>query len=188
MTLISGVAYKVVVRNDENDKMTTYEFTVPANGDYTEITTSAPMSPLPKANWVYSLGEKEAKPFRIVSITRSEEFTRKITALEYVEAVYDDTHIVDLEIIYQNPPVVGGFDAVELIDNVYSLFGSVRLNWVCPGSRGVAIHYSYLSGETRFRFATGNSMKQPQRFTIFRLGFRLPSGLYQKGTQTGMQK
>lgn len=185
VTLIAGVAYKVVVRNDEDDQMATYEFTVPANGDYTEITTSISMSPLPKANWVYSLGEKEAKPFRIVSITRSEEFTRKITALEYVEEVYDDTHIVDVDYDYQNRVAVGGFEVAEIIDNVYSKFGSVRATWNCPGSRGVVIYYSYMNGDDEVTRSRGVFYDTSAEIHNLPLGIPITFKAVPKGSSSG---
>lgn len=146
-----GITYGVLIRDSETDDVKTYTFTVPSNGEYTEITTSVPMSPLPNRLDVYSIGQVniEAKPFRIVSISRSEEFTRKITALEYNEDVYDDTHVVDETDNYMAPPIVSGLDVVEIIDNIFSNFTVARLTWRCPASYGVNISFTYVSNGTK---------------------------------------
>ncbi|NCD40736.1 MAG: hypothetical protein EOL88_01455, partial [Bacteroidia bacterium] len=96
ITLESGVTYGLLIRHDDDDSMEEKTFTVPSNGEYNTITVNSSFEKQPKPLEVYSLGPVSiaAKPFRVISITRSKEFTRKITAIEYYEEIYNDDYIV----------------------------------------------------------------------------------------------
>lgn len=146
--LSSGVTYSILARRDVDDVIEQKIFTVPTAGEYAVITISTPFSANVTPMCIYSLGELniEAKPFRIVSISRKEDFLRSITAIEYYEEVYNDAIVADIQRIYMAAPIVSGLNAEEIIDNVFSLFSIARLTWLCPGSRGCNIEVSYTSG------------------------------------------
>ena len=94
--LESGVTYGFLIRHDINDTVEEVGFTVPVSGEYETITITGSFERQPMPLEVYSLGpvSKIAKPFRIIAITRSKEFTRKITAVEYYDEIYNDDYIV----------------------------------------------------------------------------------------------
>ena len=89
-----GTTYKVLLRHSDTDVIE--ERTVAAVGvptDTAVLTLTAPWTALPAQFDLYSFGASGAvvKEFRVISITRSQECTRKITCLEYRAEVYADT-------------------------------------------------------------------------------------------------
>lgn len=93
VTLEPGKSYTVLVRKT-NDTLVQLPVSAPA-----EITTTdflnVSSSGLSKYD-IYSFGEttKQAKKFRIINISRSEEMTKSITALEYYAEVYSTTGLL----------------------------------------------------------------------------------------------
>lgn len=92
--------YSVLVRLSETDEIIQKD--IAAAVDYRktdQITVATPFADLPEEFDVYSFGQVdvEAKPFRVVSITRAADMTRRITAIEYVEAVYDEA--IDIPVV-----------------------------------------------------------------------------------------
>lgn len=148
IVLSSGVTYGILARNMENDVMETKTFHVEVSGEYDSIVLDSAFTASISSGDVYSIGEHnlETKPFRIVAITRSEEFTRKITGIEYVESVYDDTQVVDDLNVYYIKPIVYGLNVEEIMVNEFAKLATARVTWNCPGTRGVNVYCSYLSG------------------------------------------
>lgn len=86
---------------------------------------------LPGADDVYSFGETklEAKPFRVVSITRDGDLKRKITGIEYVEAAYDE--LINVPI----PDYTGSVENIRITANRHIDSGGVPwldLSWTTP--------------------------------------------------------
>lgn len=72
---------------------------IAAVAEYTEtdvLTVDEPFFALPRQYDVYSFGEllKSSKPFRVVAISRLDDMTCRISALEYNEALYAEADIV----------------------------------------------------------------------------------------------
>lgn len=88
------IEYDILIRNSNNDEVIKYTFMSP--GIETD-TISVPSVINIKKHYIYSVGKTEipAKPFRIISITRSQDFVRKISAIEYYDEVYNDEDIVE---------------------------------------------------------------------------------------------
>ena len=97
-----------------------YRILIRFNSPHGDVLETAPLTPVTKVtntsavtidgvfahgvppdDAIYSIGEvnKEAKRFRVLSLTRSQDLTRKITAIEYFDEMYDDT--ADLEQLVQ---------------------------------------------------------------------------------------
>lgn len=151
--LKSGATYGVIIRDGSNDDLLKRTFTVASDGEYSSFILNQTLPATVKINDVYSIGEItiEAKPFRVISITREETFTRKIVALEYYDEVYNDSEIIyDVkEYSYMIPPIVSGLNVVEIIDNIFDKFTKVRLSWKCNSSYGVNVSYTFDSGTTK---------------------------------------
>jgi hypothetical protein len=141
----AGVTYGIIVRRDEDDGREQRTFTVSTTDEYDSVIINSAFSDGVAPYNVYSVGQYniEAKPFRIISLTRSEEFIRKVSALEYNELVYDDSEIIDEEINYFAPPIAVGLSVSEIIDNVFSKFSIARLSWSCPAAKGVNVYMSH---------------------------------------------
>jgi predicted phage tail protein len=93
MTIEDGKSYKIQVRFSD-DTIEERSITSPT-GTYTEVECVA-FSEAPQAFDIYAIGEtnKIKKDFRVVSIQREGKNEVQISALEYDEAVYDDSDII----------------------------------------------------------------------------------------------
>jgi len=92
VTLVSGREYTITVRlldNTIEKRDVVFSSTHPTKN----ITVSSPFSSAPQAYDIYSLVEKPfgIKLFRIVSISRKKDQTRKIMAVEYNESILTDS-------------------------------------------------------------------------------------------------
>ena len=93
MTIEDGKSYKIQVRFSD-DTIEEMAITSPA-GTYTELACAA-FTNAPQDFDVYVIGEtnKVKKDFRVVAIQRESKNEVQIQALEYDEAVYDDSDII----------------------------------------------------------------------------------------------
>lgn len=134
--LSAGVVYGLIARNSNDDTIESTTFTVATDGEYNEIVLATAFSAGIVAGDLYSAGQQniEAKPFRIISISRSQEFTRKISALEYYPEVYNDTAIVESVTRYMQFTTITGLTATEVFDNDYAKTTKVMLTWSYPRS------------------------------------------------------
>jgi hypothetical protein len=97
VTLSVGVTYHILVRHSDDDSLEEVAIqpvSVETTTSFLRIDGVFSQIPLPED--VYAFGEVDevSKLFRIVSLTRTQEMRRKITALEYREEVYDDERIL----------------------------------------------------------------------------------------------
>jgi hypothetical protein len=93
MIIEDGKSYKIQIRFI--DDMIEERFITSPVGTHTEITCEA-FSADPQEFDVYAIGEtnKVKKDFRVVSVQREGKHEVQISALEYNEAVYDDSDII----------------------------------------------------------------------------------------------
>lgn len=108
----------------------------------------------PKAEDVYAFGKVEevAKEFRIVTISRTQEMERRVTALEYRSEVYSDTvTIQEIEGDY-DIPYVSNLKAIES----YKLQAGVSVAYVSLSWTGFGRHSIFMkeSGGTYVLLAT----------------------------------
>jgi predicted phage tail protein len=102
VTLESGKNYRIMFRYGNNDTMdypgqAVAGVTAPDDGGVTTVETDVltleqPLETAPQQYDLYAFGEAErvAKPFRVTWISRSKDFRRSITALEYIKEVYEE--------------------------------------------------------------------------------------------------
>jgi len=93
MTIEDGKSYKIQIRF--SDDVIEERLITSPTGTYTEITCQA-FTNTPQDFNVYAIGEtnKVKKDFRVVAIQREGKNEVQIQALEYNEAVYDDSDII----------------------------------------------------------------------------------------------
>lgn len=115
VTLVSGTTYSIVVRHngywsgglyvggDVLEERTVGGATV-LDAPTTEIYITAGLGYLPKPGDVYALGtavQGAAKKYRILELSRTQNFTARVVAIEYDESVYTDE-----EILVSQPPII----------------------------------------------------------------------------------
>jgi predicted phage tail protein len=94
VTLAPAQSYQVMIRH-KDDTMETRNVTNQA-GTYTVLTVDSNFTTTPAVYEVYAFGptSKVMKPFRVVSMKRSNDVEVEITAIEYNASVYDDSAVV----------------------------------------------------------------------------------------------
>lgn len=101
----------------QNDVIHTIEVTnITTSGDMLLIeVTGFDESDMPQKNDIFALGPRNAtsKPFTVTSITRADDYTRKIEAIEYNAAVFEEN--------YEIPMPDYSFDEATDVQNVINL-------------------------------------------------------------------
>lgn len=93
VVMAAGKRYHFTVKLSDDSRQT-IEVYNPGTEVYSDtLTLLTALNPLPVQYDLYSFGEidQSTKAFRIVSITKSSDYLRKITAIEYVPEVYNDS-------------------------------------------------------------------------------------------------
>lgn len=132
--LLDGREYKIKVRYQDD---TTVERDVVFSGTQTTTTlTVATMDTVPSQYDIYSLIEKsnEYMKFRITSITRKSDHTRKITGIEYNESIVkDDITILPSESYseIQLTPSIGDIEITEHLEkrNDGTIIPYINFKW-----------------------------------------------------------
>ena len=132
VTVQAGQSYRVIVRNSEDDSLQERAVTTgPGSTDLLAI--DPPWTGTPTLHDVYSFGRVNAvtKPFRVLSITRASDMTRKITCLEYRNEVYQiPTQIPAADQETDLAPVLGlSAQTVWTIDAHGNVSAGVHLYW-----------------------------------------------------------
>lgn len=91
VTIEAGPSYEVLVRHADDTVETGVVTTSP--GDVSTLTISGTWIQTPAKGDLWAFGETlvSTKPFRVVTIERTQELDARITAVEYNAAIYDDT-------------------------------------------------------------------------------------------------
>lgn len=91
VTIEAGPSYDVLVRHADDTVETGVVTTSP--GDVSTLTISGTWVQTPAKGDLWAFGETliSTKPFRVVTIERTQELDARITAVEYNAAIYDDT-------------------------------------------------------------------------------------------------
>ncbi|GMB00241.1 host specificity factor TipJ family phage tail protein [Pelosinus sp. IPA-1] len=94
ITMEVGKEYSVMVRLADDTLVEKQVLGFITETDIVKVST--PFTTIPQEWDVFSFGEthKVTKPFRVLNISRSQEFKRSITALEYVEGVYTEADAI----------------------------------------------------------------------------------------------
>jgi hypothetical protein len=138
VTIEAGKTYEVLVRHD-NDTVETKTVTT-GTGTVTTLAISGSWTTTPVKGEVWAFGETliSTKPFRIMSIERTQDLDVRITAVEYNAAVYDDSSVSEtnqvqysaLEDMTGPPGNVKDLIMLEQIDATESIW----VSWSPPGS------------------------------------------------------
>jgi hypothetical protein len=128
--LAAGKTYQIIVRMaDETIEKREVQF---AEAGYTSrLTVTEPFATVPQPDAMYSFGETSiaAKPFRVISITRDGDLRRKITGIEYVEALYEE--LADIPIPqYSSQSSVTGITATGRVDSTGIIW--LDISWMPP--------------------------------------------------------
>ncbi len=93
VTIASGKTYEVIVRHGD-DSIETKTVTTGV-GTHSTLAISGSWTTVPVKGEVYAFGETaiSTKPFRCIQLERTQELTARITGVEYVASVYDDSGI-----------------------------------------------------------------------------------------------
>ncbi|MBL8012863.1 MAG: hypothetical protein JNN05_03355, partial [Candidatus Omnitrophica bacterium] len=117
VTIQVGKTYKLEIRfNDDTIEERTVSNSA---GNYTTLTVSSAFSQTPADYCVYAFGETDiqTKPFRVISIQRDNKDEVAITAVEYDEAVFDDSAVIlpssNYSALSRDIPLVTALTAVE---------------------------------------------------------------------------
>jgi Bacteriophage lambda tail assembly protein I. len=91
-----GVNYEVRIRDSLSDKIENREVlgvTEELESDWIDLKDPLSFEPSPLDD-IYSFGEidKSAKPFRVINIQRTQDQMRMITAIEYIESLYNENY------------------------------------------------------------------------------------------------
>lgn len=146
-TLEAGSSYQVMIRLSTDEIISKAVLNEPGQTD-TLIIDGAGLG-ISKHD-VYTLGNSgiEAKPFRVVSITRSSDMYRKITAIEYDERIYNEEY--DIPSIDYVQPIYSEIESVNLNQETFVLSNGgmaskLHVSWKTTG-RSLATNYIlYLS-------------------------------------------
>lgn len=134
----SGKTYEVLVRHGDDTVETQVVTTSP--GTVSTLTISGSWSQTPVQADVWAFGETtiSTKPFRIVSIERTQDLDARISALEYSASVYDDSDLGETNPIQYSglgdmigPP--GNVKHLILLEQIDAT-QSVWVSWSPPGS------------------------------------------------------
>lgn len=117
----SDKTYSIMIRLQDGTIVERQVVTPETSGEYQTLTVSTPFDTIPNQYDVYTFGEvdKEAKPFRIIEISKSQEQRVKITAIEYNESIYNCDSL-------ERATLVEPITAIEILPLVENL----RLNEV----------------------------------------------------------
>lgn len=108
---------------------------------------------IPQPDDMYSFGlyKREAKPFRLTFLSRDGDLRRKLVALEYNEAVYEEAEdIPEIDYTMDNPFFeVEGLGAAEetFRQKDGTMVSTIRATWHTPRNKKADEYYIYYSGD-----------------------------------------
>lgn len=177
VTLEPGKSYAVAVQIT-NPAATTPQtvqkiVTVGVQGVSEEISTdtvilTGSLSTVPQRWDLYSFGEtnKVVKPFRVLSISRDQDLRRKISCIEYVEAVY--TEATDIpEMNYSELSTKTEIRNVSVAEETYrqkdgTMLSNLNVAWTIPRNapfRSYKVSYSNDNGQTWIEWGTTTALQ-----------------------------
>jgi predicted phage tail protein/sulfur carrier protein ThiS len=160
VTLEANETYSIYVRHGETDVIMEKTIAAAAQERVTDtITVTTAFSPLPLQHDVYSLGKLNlaAKPFRVINIGRAGDQTRRINALEYVEAVYDESGTAPV-INYSALTPYADVSNMKLGQETYaqrdgSIISVMYVSWSVPRGRRMTEYHVFYSRDNGANWA-----------------------------------
>ena len=156
VTLEANKTYQIMIRLSTTDELVTRTVSG-VSEDGKTLTIADVFAAIPQQGDLFSFGEvdKVAKPFRVMNITRDGDLRRKITALEYVDAVY--TEATDIPVIDYNRERADFIEVTDLSAQEETfrqkdgtMVSQIRCKWYLPRRRadGFVVYYSSDDGKT----------------------------------------
>jgi len=138
--------YKILCQVTGDD-IETHWIDATISGYVWDVTVTGAFSKVPPAEgkWVIGRDAEVSNPYKVTQISRNEDETRKITAIEYNSLVYDVTGDADSEVSYEFDPVTG-----NIPNQVSGLHAEVETNYYA------AILLSWNNPEDQVNFAGVN--------------------------------
>jgi len=138
VTIETAKTYEILVRHDDDTVETATVTTPPGTVSTLAISGSWEVTPVKGEVWAFGETLISTKPFRIMSIERTQDLAVRITAVEYNAAVYDDSAVSEtnqvqysaLEDMTGPPKNVKDLTMLEQIDATQSIW----VSWSPPGS------------------------------------------------------
>lgn len=144
-TLETGKTYQIDIRKSDDDTLHTVNV---VNSETTTNTVTLIGNSIVFSEFdVFAIGESgfQSNLYRVVNITRAEDFNRKISAIEYVPEVYDDTLIIpdeEVKVLYTVADLRANDNSVKNEDGTIS--DRLTISWQ---TRGLNLNQSvYIDG------------------------------------------
>jgi len=152
VTLDANETYSLYVRHGATDIIIEKTIAAAARERVTDtITVTFPFSLIPSQHDVFSLGKLNlaAKPFRVINISRASDQTRRINALEYVDAVYDESGTAPV-INYSALTSYADVSGIKLGQETYaqrdgSIISVMYVSWSVPRGRRMTEYHVFYS-------------------------------------------
>ena len=124
VTIEAGKSYRVLIRISADDSLAERTITN-SPGTYSVLNVSSPFDPIPQKHDLYWFGwltgeSGTAKPFRVLDVSRAQELTVEITAIEYNETVFNSD---EDEPVFETPQ----YSALKTVSPVLGLNAVERL-------------------------------------------------------------
>ena len=140
----TSLSYRIQYRKQNDNLYTKQCSIVSTTEDGWTVVQVSDTSDMPQAGDIYDLAIANigSKPFIVKSITRSQQFRRKISAIEYAEALYNedyDTPVIDYSLTAnQKPKNVTRLSAVQytFTDNMGLKRNIMSVSWQRPSNGG----------------------------------------------------
>ncbi|MBP2639327.1 MAG: hypothetical protein H6Q66_278 [Firmicutes bacterium] len=128
------------------------------------ITLSGSLSTVPQQWDLYSFGEanKVVKPFRVLGISRDQDLKRKITCIEYIDAVYNE--VTEIPVVnYSGLEVVAEVNSISVAEETYqqkdgTMVSDLNVAWNNPRNKpitGYKVLYSSDDEQTWTELCSG---------------------------------
>lgn len=138
VTIESGKTYEILVRHADDTVETKTVTTTTGTVSTLTISGSWTITPVKGEIWAFGETAISTKPFRVMSIERTQDLDVRITAVEYNAAVYDDSAVSETNQVQYSaladmtgpPGNVKDLMMLEQIDATQSIW----VSWSPPGS------------------------------------------------------
>lgn len=162
-----GETWGIMVRNSKDNSLTTYTV-ASVSGKYGDVTVKATIAINASEGDLFSLGRINSivKPFIVKSLQKSGDLEYTISALEYVEGVYNEDYTIPEPEYHLKRDQLSPVENLKVTENVYTDESgnpakTLYLSW--EGSGVTKIYLSvdggetyYLAGQTEKQNATVN--------------------------------
>ena len=131
-----GKTYTIEIRKASDDLIYTYDV-VNTDSETNEVTLVGATTTFDQFD-VYSIGEEgtQSNLYRVVNISRSGDFERKISAIEYIPEVYDDTLTIPDEVVVSIAQTIVELKATDnsILNEDGTVADKLTISWIQRGN------------------------------------------------------